>query len=276
MPCRGRQAVVSPPGSGRDPSDENPERTDRVAASSCGGLGGPAYTAVELDREGLSHMVRGRDCAASASGRDAEYARADLSEWRGDVFAPREAESSRRTRGRVASIGYTETRVGRNEMVPPDLIRPDRRWSDALVSRRGVPAASSSGVRRMQNTKRRDTRPERALRSELHRRGFRFFVDRAPLPGVRRRGDILFPRARVAVYIDGCFWHGRPDHGTWPKANAAWWRDKITANQVRDRDTDDELRAAGWTPVRVWEHESPIEAADRVAAAVEATRIGPN
>ena len=90
---------------------------------------------------------------------------------------------------------------------------------------------------------------------------------------MRRRGDIVFPRARVAVYVDGCFWHGCPEHGTWPKANAAWWRDKITANQARDRDTDHKLRAAGWTPVRVWEHESLIEAADRVTAALEAARM---
>ena len=120
----------------------------------------------------------------------------------------------------------------------------------------------------MQNAKRRDTRPELALRSELHRRGLRFFVDRPPLPGIRRRGDIVFPRARVAVFVDGCFWHGCPEHGTWPKENADWWRGKIEANKRRDRDTDARLTAAGWTVIRVWEHEDLTQAADHIVETV--------
>jgi DNA mismatch endonuclease, patch repair protein len=141
------------------------------------------------------------------------------------------------------------------------------------MTARRVPAASSrDALRRMQNTKRRDTKPELALRSELHRRGFRYFVDRAPLPRMRRRADLLFPRFRVAVYVDGCFWHGCPEHGTWPTANADWWRDKIKSNQARDRDTDRALEAAGWIAVRVWEHELPSEAADRVVDALDAAR----
>ncbi len=123
--------------------------------------------------------------------------------------------------------------------------------------------------RRMQAVKRRDTKPELLLRSELHRRGLRFFVDRAPLPKMRRRADLVFPRKKVAVYVDGCFWHGCPIHGTWPKNNADWWRAKIEGNRARDRDTDERLADAGWTVVRVWEHEGP-EAADRVASAVDA------
>jgi DNA mismatch endonuclease, patch repair protein len=122
----------------------------------------------------------------------------------------------------------------------------------------------------MQATRQRDTPPERALRSELHRRGMRYNVQRAPLPQLRRRADIVFPRARVAVYVDGCFWHACPVHGTWPKANAAWWRAKIESNRLRDRDTDWRLKEAGWTVVRVWEHEEPEAAADRVQAAVAA------
>ncbi len=121
----------------------------------------------------------------------------------------------------------------------------------------------------MQAVKRRDTKPELLLRSELHRRGLRFFVDRAPLPKMRRRADLVFPRKKVAVYVDGCFWHGCPIHGTWPKNNADWWRAKIEGNRARDRDTDERLADAGWTVVRVWEHEGP-EAADRVASAVDA------
>jgi DNA mismatch endonuclease (patch repair protein) len=115
----------------------------------------------------------------------------------------------------------------------------------------------------MQAVKRRDTKPELQIRSDLHRRGFRFFTDRAPLPGVRRRADIVFPRKRVAVYVDGCFWHGCPTHGTWPDNND-WWRQKIEANQARDRDTDRQLRDAGWVVVRVWEHDAAT-AADGVA-----------
>jgi DNA mismatch endonuclease (patch repair protein) len=79
---------------------------------------------------------------------------------------------------------------------------------------------------------------------------------------------VVFPRGRVAVYVDGCFWHGCPIHGTRPKNNAEWWREKIEANRARDRDTDRRLREAGWLPVRVWEHESADVAADRIVAAV--------
>lgn len=119
---------------------------------------------------------------------------------------------------------------------------------------------------------RRDTQPELALRSELHRRGFRFRVDRAPVPGLRSRADIVFGPARVAVYVDGCFWHSCPEHGTRPKANADWWERKLDRNQERDRETDRVLRQHGWKVVRIWEHEDPVEAADRVEVAVR-TRL---
>jgi DNA mismatch endonuclease, patch repair protein len=115
---------------------------------------------------------------------------------------------------------------------------------------------------------RRDTLPERAIRSELHRRGLRFRVDRAPLPSLRSRADIVFGPARVAVYVDGCFWHSCPEHGTRPKSNAEWWNRKLDRNQERDRETDRVLRENGWTVVRIWEHEDPVAAADRVQAAV--------
>jgi DNA mismatch endonuclease (patch repair protein) len=121
----------------------------------------------------------------------------------------------------------------------------------------------------MQNTPRRDTPAELALRRELHRRGLRFRVDYAPLPTrLRRRADIVFTGPKVAVFSDGCWWHGCPEHRTWPKTNAKWWGQKIRENQLRDRDTDARLREAGWTVVRVWEHEDPVEAADRVEAVV--------
>jgi DNA mismatch endonuclease (patch repair protein) len=120
----------------------------------------------------------------------------------------------------------------------------------------------------MRHQKRRDTGPELALRRELHRRGRRFFVDRSALPTLRRRADVLFPRLRVAVYVDGCFWHACPFHATQPKSNAAWWKEKLAANVARDRDTDVRLIEAGWIVVRVWEHEDPLAAADRVEAAL--------
>jgi DNA mismatch endonuclease (patch repair protein) len=107
-----------------------------------------------------------------------------------------------------------------------------------------------------------------ALRSLLHRWGLRYYVDRAPLPGLRRRADLVFPTRKVAVYVDGCFWHGCPQHGTSPKANAAWWAEKIQANRRRDADTVKQLRAAGWIVLRFWEHEDPDSAAAIVRNAV--------
>lgn len=115
---------------------------------------------------------------------------------------------------------------------------------------------------------RRDTKPELALRRAVWRRGLRYRVDIAPLPKMRRRADLVFTRARVAVYVDGCFWHSCPDHATTPKANRDWWLEKLAANVSRDRDTDERLEAAGWAVVRVWEHEDPELAAERVVLAV--------
>jgi DNA mismatch endonuclease (patch repair protein) len=117
---------------------------------------------------------------------------------------------------------------------------------------------------------RRDTLPELALRSELHRRGLRFRVDRAPVRGVRSRADVVLGPARVAVYVDGCFWHSCPEHGTSPKANAEWWESKLQRNRERDAETDRLLREHGWEVVRIWEHEDPTEAADRVEQLVRA------
>lgn len=124
----------------------------------------------------------------------------------------------------------------------------------------------------MRRQRRRDTAAEVAIRSLLHRRGFRFRVD-YPLPGLRRRADIAFPQERVAVMVDGCFWHSCPQHGTWPKENAAWWREKIGRNVARDRDTDAKLADAGWVSVRIWEHEDTAAAAARIISAVVAERV---
>ena len=127
---------------------------------------------------------------------------------------------------------------------------------------------------RMSRQPSRDTRPERALRSLLHRQGLRFRLHQRPLPDVRRQADIVFRRARVAVFVDGCFWHSCPEHATSPKGNGRWWQDKLAANVSRDRDTDERLRAAGWLVVRVWEHEEPTAAAERVKDLVRARQTG--
>lgn len=122
----------------------------------------------------------------------------------------------------------------------------------------------------MQRQARRDTKPELALRQDLWRRGLRYRVDIAPLPKMRRRADIVFTKAKVAVYVDGCFWHSCPEHATVPKSNRDWWVEKLAANVRRDRDTDERLRAAGWEVVRIWEHEDPFEAAEAVEHLVRA------
>ncbi|MRH86078.1 DNA mismatch endonuclease Vsr [Nocardia sp. SYP-A9097] len=130
------------------------------------------------------------------------------------------------------------------------------------------PTTDAATSARMSRQRRADTAPELALRRELHRRGARFFVDRAPLPKMRRRADIVFPRRKVAVFVDGCFWHSCPEHATSPKNNAEFWAEKLAGNVVRDRDTDARLTAAGWTVVRVWEHEAAESAADLVFSAL--------
>jgi DNA mismatch endonuclease (patch repair protein) len=127
------------------------------------------------------------------------------------------------------------------------------------------PFASSPRLRRrMQSQPRRDTQPEIALRRELHRLGLRYRLDQAPMKGLRRKADIVFRRARVAVYVDGCFWHGCPQHGNTPEANPWYWPTKIRTNKARDRDTNAALRRLGWRVIRVWEHEQPIIAARRI------------
>lgn len=128
-----------------------------------------------------------------------------------------------------------------------------------------LPLPLSAAVsRQMARMPRRDTKPELALRRELHRRGLRFRVALAGLPG---RPDIVLTRARVAVFVDGCFWHRCPSHGTEPKNNATWWRQKLDRNVERDAKKDALLAEQGWSVIRVWEHEAPASAADRVEAA---------
>lgn len=134
------------------------------------------------------------------------------------------------------------------------------------AKRKSVPSASSEDARRrMVSVRQRDTAPEIRLRSILHSMGFRYRIDAQPLRELRRKADIVFRRSKVAVYIDGCFWHACPMHATWPKLNARFWRTKIEENRRRDKDTNRRLLEAGWTVVRVWEHEDPATAALRIA-----------
>ena len=109
------------------------------------------------------------------------------------------------------------------------------------------------------------------VRRELHRRGLRYFVNRRPVPSLRRTADIVFPRRRVAIFIDGCFWHGGPEHHTVARTRAEYWHDKVVANAARDRDTDARLEAAGWTVVRFWEHEDVEAVCDEIEARLRST-----
>jgi DNA mismatch endonuclease (patch repair protein) len=118
----------------------------------------------------------------------------------------------------------------------------------------------------MRGNRKTDTRPEIALRAELHRRGRRFRKNARPEDDIRCRVDIVFRGARLAVFLDGCFWHGCPVHGNRPRTNASYWHPKIARNIERDRENDELLASRGWAVLRVWEHESPVEAANRVEA----------
>lgn len=138
-------------------------------------------------------------------------------------------------------------------MTQPDYPHP----ADAAVSKR------------MRANRRRDTQAELAVRSALHRSGLRFFVDRPiKLPARIVRPDVVFPRARVAVFIDGCFWHVCPEHGTQPRRNEAYWAPKLRRNVERDRAVDAALTQAGWHVARFWEHERVDAIAGCVAALV--------
>lgn len=123
----------------------------------------------------------------------------------------------------------------------------------------------------MSRQRRRDTAPELALRRALHALGLRYRVHLAGLPG---RPDVVLTRVRVAVFVDGCFWHRCPEHAVAPKANADWWREKLGRNVERDREVDRRLQQLGWEVVRVWEHEQPEQAAERVAAVWRERRVG--
>lgn len=135
--------------------------------------------------------------------------------------------------------------------------KPDGSWASSAANRKS-----------MQANRRRDTSPELAVRRLLHAAGLRYRVDCSPIKTLRRRADIVFGPAKVAVFIDGCYWHGCPEHYVPPKTNPGYWGPKIGGNVARDRDTDAKLTAEGWLVLRYWEHQPPQDCAARIAEAV--------
>jgi DNA mismatch endonuclease (patch repair protein) len=129
--------------------------------------------------------------------------------------------------------------------------------------------ATSDGVRKsMLANRRRDTAPEVAIRRLLHARGLRFRVDYRVIPTSRTRADIAFTRRKLAIFVDGCFWHGCPLHATQPKRNAEYWAPKLARNVERDAETSALLRENDWTVLRYWEHEDPETVADDIERVV--------
>jgi DNA mismatch endonuclease (patch repair protein) len=157
-------------------------------------------------------------------------------------------------------------------MTPKEL-SPQSEVASSSLSRSPVP--SSEGVRsRMRLQKNRDTECEVLVRRILWRLGLRYRVDFRPEPGLRRRADVVFTGARVAVFIDGCFWHQCPRHGRWPAANQRWWRAKLRTTAARDADTAARLRRAGWVVMRFWEHETPGAVAGKIFRRVQMRSSG--
>ncbi|MEU6249810.1 very short patch repair endonuclease [Glycomyces sp. NPDC047010] len=133
--------------------------------------------------------------------------------------------------------------------------------------------ASSAGNRKsMLGNRNRDTSPELALRKLVHAAGLRYRVAAKPLPKMRRTADLVFRPTKVAVFVDGCYWHGCPDHFVPPKTNPEYWRTKIGRNKERDQETDERLKAEGWLVLRFWEHEGAEQCASTVCREVISRR----
>lgn len=170
---------------------------------------------------------------------------------------------------------------GEHPPPPPHALSPSGSYRVPVTSpapgatpapRRPAPLTSGR-ARNMSAIRRTNTKPEVALRSVLHRRGRRFRKDfRLDLPGMRVRPDLVFTRCRLAIFVDGCFWHACPDHGRQPTRNEWYWSSKLHRNVERDRAADQALIAAGWKVLRVWEHTSAEQAADLVEG--ELDRLG--
>ncbi|MFJ8155618.1 very short patch repair endonuclease [Streptomyces sp. NPDC094468] len=155
-------------------------------------------------------------------------------------------------------------------MTAPDS-EPDETTA-AWTPPEGSWASSAARRRNMQAIRSRDTTPERLIRRLVHAQGLRYRVAARPLSDLRRTADMVFRPSKVAVFIDGCYWHGCPQHYVPPKTNSGYWSDKVARNMARDRDTDERLRAAGWLVIRFWEHEPAVDCSAAICQAVAARR----
>ncbi|MCI0385936.1 very short patch repair endonuclease [Streptomyces sp. CNQ085] len=144
--------------------------------------------------------------------------------------------------------------------------------SDTWQPPEGSWASSAARRRNMQAIRSRDTKPEQTVRRLVHALGLRYRVSARPIKDLRRTADMVFRPAKVAVFIDGCYWHGCPEHYVSPRTNPGYWSRKVAGNIARDRDTNQRLTEAGWTVLRFWEHESPDDCALKIAATVSRLR----
>ncbi|GAA2530927.1 hypothetical protein GCM10010423_27960 [Streptomyces levis] len=225
--------------------------------------------AAEQDRAAGSRLARAVDIG------EGRYARASI--------ALRLYRSTRRIRAylRWSQDGETQERYVGEVDAETRAGNLAQAWKMAhaagLVTTETVPpdswATSAASRAVMSANKGRDTKPEKLLRSALHRHGLRYRVGVRPIPDLRRTADVVFTRARVAVFVDGCYWHGCPEHHRPAKKGAAFWQDKIAGNQARDAETNKALNNAGWHVIRVWEHEDPEQAARIVVEAVRSRLI---
>ena len=134
-------------------------------------------------------------------------------------------------------------------------------------------ASSDAARKTMQGNRGRDTKAELSVRRLVHASGLRYRVSARPEPDLRRTADLLFTRVRVAVFIDGCYWHGCPEHFTMPATNLEYWGTKIGRNRARDLETTALLEARGWLVLRFWEHEPPATAAASIVERVQERRV---
>lgn len=144
--------------------------------------------------------------------------------------------------------------------------------AEVWVPPEGSWASSAARRRNMQAIRSRDTKPEQQIRRLVHAEGLRYRVSARPLIGLRRTADMVFRPTKVAVFIDGCYWHGCPEHYVPPKTNSGYWSQKVLLNMERDRDTDKQLSEAGWLVLRFWEHESSDVCANEITAVVRRRR----
>jgi DNA mismatch endonuclease, patch repair protein len=169
----------------------------------------------------------------------------------------------------ASAAGPGRRKPGTRKAKPKDTA-PSRSAAAAAEKGKAYPFTVDAGrAANMRSNRRTDTKPETALRAALHAMGYRYRKDfRLDLPLRRVRPDIAFTSRRVAVFVDGCFWHACPDHGSKPKSNEWYWSPKLARNVERDRAADEALAEAGWTVVRLWEHVPLTDAVAAVVAAV--------